>query len=228
MATTQQQQNFLNIIIPYAIQNMKECGLLASITIAQAILESGWGLSTATSMGNNLFGIKADTNWKGQVITARGWEEDKNGRKTYCPMRWRKYDSWLDSIKDHSNFLKSPRYANIWGDKDYKSVATKLKNDGYATAISYSQQLISIIEQYQLYKYDSPKCYTITFTASQEHECKTIQNWVSAKAQYNGEIKNCGTYWSITFRTVKDFECKTIQNWVKVNANYNGKIEAVY
>jgi len=150
MATKQQQQDFLKIIAPFAIAEMENSGILASVIIAQAILESGWGLSTATRLGCNLFGIKADCNWKGQFVTATGWEEDKKGNKTYSPMRWRKYNSWAESIKDHSLFLKAKRYSNIIGDKDYKSVANKLKLDGYATSVNYSQQLISIIEQYQL------------------------------------------------------------------------------
>ena len=228
MATKQQQQDFLKIIAPFAIAEMENSGILASVIIAQAILESCWGLSTATRLGCNLFGIKADCNWKGQFVTATGWEEDKKGNKTYYPMRWRKYNSWAESIKDHSLFLKAKRYSNIIGDKDYKSVANKLKLDGYATSVNYSQQLISIIEQYQLYKYDTPKGYTITFKPSTEGECKTIQNWVHEKANYNGEIKNCGTYWSITFRTLKDFECKSIQMWVTSHAKYNGEIKAVY
>ena len=207
---------------------MKKTKILASLKIAQACTESAYGQSTATIKGNNLYGIKADKYWRGEFVTAMGWEEINGVKQPKELMRWRKYSSWQESITDHSNFLKAKRYSNIIGCTDYKQACINIRNDGYCTASNYTQVLISIIEQYQLYKYDTPKGYTITFKPSTEGECKTIQNWVHEKANYNGEIKNCGTYWSITFRTLKDFECKSIQMWVTSHAKYNGEIKAVY
>ena len=154
MATEQQVINFINKIAPMCMDDMKKSKILASLKIVQACVESAYGQSTATSLGNNLYGIKADKYWKGQFVTAMGWEEKNGIKQPKEPMKWRKYSSWQESITDHSNFLKAKRYANIIGCTDYKQACINIRNDGYCTASGYSQLLISIIEKYQLYKYD--------------------------------------------------------------------------
>ena len=134
-------QNFINKIYPHAVEDMKQSNVLASLTIAQAILESGWGESRLAQEGNNLFGIKKGDGWNGKTISLNG-------------SQWRVYDSWLGGIQDHSKLLQKPRYAKVIQTKDYKVACEEVQLAGYCTESDYSQKLIRLIEQYDLAKYD--------------------------------------------------------------------------
>ncbi|MCH5306970.1 MAG: glucosaminidase domain-containing protein [Prevotella sp.] len=140
-------QDYFDTYVDIAIEQMQKYGIPASITLAQGVLESGAGKSELARKGNNHFGIKCN-----------GW----TGRKTYhdddarqeC---FRAYKNVYHSYVDHSVFLKnSPRYARLFQLKktDYKGWARGLKACGYATSPTYAERLISIIELYQLYRYD--------------------------------------------------------------------------
>ena len=134
-----------------AIKEMKRTGIPASITLAQGILESNSGQSRLAVKGNNHFGIKCHSEWKGRKIIH---DDDK---KNEC---FRKYRSAYDSYKDHSDFIKKgQRYAFLFEYKttDYKSWAKGLKKANYATEKRYAELLIGIIENYELCKYDSKK-----------------------------------------------------------------------
>jgi hypothetical protein len=129
----------------------KTYGILASLSIAQAILESGWGLHAP---GNMLFGIKAN-GWTGktQVLTTK---EYVNGKAITIKDTFRAYTSWTDSIIDHAAFLvANRRYANLVNCTNYKTACVLIQADGYATDPTYSKQLISLIEQYGLHSYDT-------------------------------------------------------------------------
>ena len=130
-----------------AIREMQKSGIPASITLAQACLESSDGLSPLAVNANNHFGIKC-ADWTGPSYIQ---DDDK---KDEC---FRKYDHALDSYDDHSNFLKTrPRYAFLFSldITDYKGWAHGLKKAGYATDPSYANRLIKIIEDNQLYLLD--------------------------------------------------------------------------
>lgn len=132
-----------------AIREMKEYGIPASITLAQACLESGDGKSRLAKEGNNHFGIKCHNDWTGKKIYH---DDDAKGE---C---FRMYTHADESFKDHSIFLKyRQRYASLFelNPKDYKGWAHGLKRAGYATNPQYAPMLIKIIEDYELYKYDS-------------------------------------------------------------------------
>lgn len=130
-----------------AVEQMKLHRIPASITLAQGLLESGAGKSRLAVHGNNHFGIKC-----------HGW----NGRKQYhnddeegeC---FRVYDNARESFEDHSLFLQKKRYERLFSYKitDYESWAHGLKACGYATSPTYAQSLISIIERYELYRFDT-------------------------------------------------------------------------
>lgn len=131
-----------------AVQQMHEHGIPASITLAQGILESGYGNSPLARYANNHFGIKCN-----------GW----NGRKFYkdddhkddC---FRKYYNAERSYEDHAEFLtKNARYAFLFeiAPSDYKAWARGLKRAGYATAPDYPERLIAIIEKHDLTRFDS-------------------------------------------------------------------------
>lgn len=144
---------FIESIKNYAIEDYKTSKVLPSITIAQAILESAWGKSTLALKGNNLFGIKKG-NWQGDVITLPTKEFYNNNWVT-INAEFRKYNNYAESIKDHSDLLQYAWYREVLDCKDYKGQAKALQNCGYATDTNYSNLLIQIIEENQLYLFDN-------------------------------------------------------------------------
>lgn len=131
-----------------AVQQQQRHGIPASITLSQALLESGAGKSPLAKASNNHFGIKCTSDWTGGRFNH---DDDKAGE---C---FRVYNAVLDSYEDHSAFLKRERYAKLYTYKvtDYKSWAFGLKAAGYATDPKYPAKLIQIIEDYRLYRYDN-------------------------------------------------------------------------
>jgi LysM repeat protein len=132
-----------------AIEEMKDHGIPASITLAQGILESGAGNSDLAKFANNHFGIKCTTEWKGE-----GYFKDDD-KVNDC---FRVYKDARESYRDHSVFLKRKRYSFLFDldQKDYKNWALGLKTAGYATNPKYPELLIGVIEKYKLYEYDLP------------------------------------------------------------------------
>ena len=129
------------------ISEMNGSGIPASITLAQGILESGNGNSRLAKEANNHFGIKCSTEWKGETIL----QDDDN--KDDC---FRVYQSPEESFRDHTEFLKRKRYAPLFElDKnDYRGWANGLKTAGYATNPRYAELLISLVERYDLSRFD--------------------------------------------------------------------------
>ncbi|WP_372474472.1 glucosaminidase domain-containing protein [Capnocytophaga sp. ARDL2] len=131
-----------------AMANMRVYGIPASIKLAQAILESGAGRGKLATQANNHFGVKCQNVWDGETIKHTDDAVDE------C---FRKYNSPAESFKDHSLFLTSrAHYKPLFSldPGDYKSWAKGLKRAGYATDPNYPSKLISLIERYELYKYD--------------------------------------------------------------------------
>lgn len=136
-----------------AIEGWNEYGVLPSITVAQAILESGWGSSTLSTQAHNLFGIKGSYNGNYVTMSTR---EVINGQSVYVNAAFRAYANNSESVEDHGNFLYSnSRYSNLLGDTSYTDVAQKLSQDGYATDPYYASSLISLVKTYDLIQLDS-------------------------------------------------------------------------
>ena len=149
--TNKDKLNFINKLSEHTIKGWKEYQILPSLTIAQAILETGWG--TNNKIPNNLFGIKADNSWKGKKELVRT-HEYVNGKKVYVNVYFRVYDNIYDSLRDRYLFLQKPRYKAVVGEKDYKKACHEILKAGYATDPSYANKLIGIIEQNKLYEID--------------------------------------------------------------------------
>jgi len=142
------QMDYIRKWAPTAVKEMYRSGVPASITLAQGLLESRYGLSPLAAEGNNHFGIKCHNNWTGDTMS---YDDDEKGE---C---FRKYPSAEDSFSDHSDFLRyRDRYKFLFDFKtsDYKAWAYGLKKAGYATDPQYPQKLIKNIEDYKLYEYD--------------------------------------------------------------------------
>ena len=144
---------FIEKIGAMAREDMKKTKILASLTIAQAILESNWGRSSLSVAPNyNLFGIKGSYNGQSCIFPT---SECYNGKWVQINANFRKYPSWAESIADHSNlFLTMNRYANLRGCTDYKLACKFVREDGYATDPSYTNKLINLIETYNLNRFD--------------------------------------------------------------------------
>lgn len=152
--------DFIESIEQQAYINYKKYGILPSITIGQAILESGWGKSQLAMEHNNLFGIKADSRWNGDIATMTTNENYSD----VIEASFRKYDSKAESIEDHGLFLyENERYTvnGVFIAKDYRSQALALQSAGYSTAkneageLIYADKLINIIKNYNLMLYDT-------------------------------------------------------------------------
>lgn len=147
-----QNQSYLDYIQRYrnvAIDQMNRYGIPASITIAQGLLESGAGKSELSRKGNNHFGIKCGSDWTGPTT----YHDDDANHECF-----RSYDNPLESYEDHSRFLSAKkRYAFLFrlSRNDYKGWARGLKTAGYATNPRYADNLIRIIETYNLQELDN-------------------------------------------------------------------------
>ena len=134
-----------------AIDQMHRYKIPASITLAQGVLESGAGKSKLAKESNNHFGIKCHNEWKGK----KAYHDDDHNNECF-----RKYKKVEDSYLDHSLFLVNrPRYSILFelDTHDYRGWAKGLQRCGYATDKAYANKLIKIIEDYELYRYDSNK-----------------------------------------------------------------------
>jgi hypothetical protein len=144
---------------PLAVANMHQSRVPASVTLAQAILESGWGRSGLAARDHNYFGMKCFGGPGPVAIGCRSY------RTTECDRRhcirimdsFRVYRTVADSFRDHSRLLStSPRYrkAMRYAKHFPNRFATELQRAGYATSPTYAKNLIAVMKAYKLYKYD--------------------------------------------------------------------------
>jgi LysM repeat protein len=146
-AYQEQVKKYINKYFNLAVDEQKRSGIPAAITLAQGIHESDAGTSELTTRGNNHFGIKCKSDWKGDTIIHTDNSPDE------C---FKKYNSALESFRDHSDHLrKNPRYAALFNlsPTDYAAWAIGLHTSGYATNPLYSAKIIRIIEDYHLQEY---------------------------------------------------------------------------
>ena len=152
-------EGFIKALANAAKQTQKDFGIYASVTLGQAIIESGWGKSPVSKENKNLFGIKYSSGYK----PAPGINVKAAGRQ--CPsseqggaMYYVFYESYGDSVYDHGNFLKvNPRYtkAGVFTAKDAKEQMKAICAAGYAeVGGQYSTSVISAMDKYNLYQYD--------------------------------------------------------------------------
>ncbi|WP_040757050.1 glucosaminidase domain-containing protein [Winogradskyella psychrotolerans] len=138
---------YISLYAEISKNKMRTHKIPASITLAQGILESGVGKGRLAVKANNHFGIKCH-GWTGAKI----YHDDDRSQECF-----RKYDKAEMSYEDHSEFLTGrSRYASLFDLRpdDYKGWAKGLRAAGYATDRKYPEKLISLIERYNLDKYD--------------------------------------------------------------------------
>jgi len=146
--------DFIAAIALAAQVSMRTTHIPASFVIAEGALESGWGASALAREGCNLFGVKADPSWKGDILTMRT-RECLHGKWIIIPARWRKYGSWGACIADHAAFLlDNPRYKPAFEHADGEGFARAVAAAGYATDPQYATKLIEVIRAHNLAAFD--------------------------------------------------------------------------
>ena len=144
-----------------AIDEMVRSGIPASITMAQAIIESNAGVSNLARQTNNHFGIKCKDYWTGNAHFHP--DDDRDNKGNLIPSCFRKYDSVVASFADHSAFLmNTPHYQPlfVYDKTEYEQWAKGLELCGYASDPDYADKLIRTIKLYQLHELDY---YTIEY-----------------------------------------------------------------
>lgn len=218
LGMTAQNSQYIAYISKYkdlAIEQMKLYRIPASITLAQGLFESAAGQSQLALRSNNHFGIKCGTGWTGK----RTYHDDDAVGECF-----RTYNSVRDSYEDHSQFLRTKsRYADLFklSPTDYKGWANGLKKAGYATNPAYAQRLISIIEQYSLYVYDTGKGGKY----SRDEERKLAQFGLSTSERevllVNGLLVVLAREGDTTAKIAKEFDRKE-KNIIRYNDFYPG------
>ncbi len=154
---------------PLFTADQKKSGILASVSMAQFILESGYGKSELAQGANNCFGMKkslsgntwSGSTWDGSsVYTKKTQEQNADGSYVTITADFRRYGCVEDSIADHSAYLLGARngnklrYDGLKGCTDYKKAVQIIKDGGYATSLTYVEKLCGIIERWRLTQYD--------------------------------------------------------------------------
>ena len=162
-------QEFLAKIIPGAQKTYTKYGILPSVTIAQAINESGWGTSSLAKTDNNLFGIKFPGNHASDLQIIQGtWATDDGGYYAH-------YSSWSDSIEDHGYFLKNnSRYSAAIGLKNASAQVKAIADAGYATESDYYSITMEILNENNLTQYDTGT-YTGGDSANSQSDALSIE-----------------------------------------------------
>jgi hypothetical protein len=152
---TDEQKNFIEMIGNAAVSYYKTYGILPSLTISQAILESNWGKSGLSRDCHNYFGMKWKTGCGCDYKEYQTKEQNKEGSYVTIKARFRKYDSVEEGIKGYYEFLQYKRYQNLKGVVDAAVACELIRKDGWATSLKYTQNLLALIERYSLVSWDA-------------------------------------------------------------------------
>jgi flagellum-specific peptidoglycan hydrolase FlgJ len=150
---TSAQQAFINAIAPGALATQRRFGVPAAVTIAQAIDESGWGQSKLAVNDHNLFGIKGTGPGGSDILPT---EEYENGQWVTINSGFRVYHNFAESIEDHGELLAtSGYYTQAMADRSEPDAFANALTGVYATNPEYGADLIQLMQQYNLYRYDA-------------------------------------------------------------------------
>jgi flagellum-specific peptidoglycan hydrolase FlgJ len=153
---TENESNFLKLAAPAAIASQAATGVPASITIAQAILESGWGKSVPPD-SNNYFGIKAAHFVAPDQYVEAVTHEYVGGQLVTETDRFARFDSVADGFKAHALLLsQASRYAPAMAVRDDAAkFAAEIQSCGYSTNPNYASLLLEIVKEFDLGQYDT-------------------------------------------------------------------------
>lgn len=146
-------QEFISTLAPHARQSNRRLGIPASISLAQAILESGWGRSQLAQKAKNLFGIKAGRSWTGPVIELPT-KEFRNGQWVTEVARWRVYESYTEAFIDHGRLFYNGLYDAALPHRSQAKEFLQRIAPVYATDPRYAEKVWNLVTTYKLHAFD--------------------------------------------------------------------------
>jgi flagellum-specific peptidoglycan hydrolase FlgJ len=200
------QEKFIEKIGAMAKADMAKSGICAAVTIAQAILESGWGKSELAKNANNIFGMKKSLSgntwtgsaWDGKSVYSKQTKEVYVSGPATVQADFRAYKTLQDSVNDHSAYLAGARngsalrYKGLVGCTDYKKAAQIIKAGGYATAPDYVEKLCRLVEQYDLTRYNTTyKAQATEAAAKTPYTVKVSTQIPILKTPAGTKVKTC-------------------------------------
>lgn len=190
------QQYFTRVIGSLSRKDYYDTDVLASITLAQGVYESGWARYGLPVGGKNLFGIKAYNTWSGMVYDQNeqilydsydAFLVSKGQSYINTVSAWRAYPSWADSVHSHSAlFLNESKYEAVVGEKDFEKAAYEIVDAGYCSDYGYATTVISLINKYGFTEYDdlTPDSDGVVGII-----CKKEQVWLSSEETFSVELE---------------------------------------
>lgn len=199
------EEDVIKKVGPVFTADMKKSGILASVSLAQFILESGYAKTDLAQNANNCFGMKImlsgnswpGSTWDGKSMYSKMTGEYKNGVYVTVPAHFRKYPCIEDSIADHSAYLlgakngSKKRYEGLAGCKSYKKAIGIIKNGGYATDPNYVSKICSLIERHKLTKYDK---VGQSNTKSSQPEKTAEEKWYRVRLEWENQNSQLGAF----------------------------------
>lgn len=218
-------KQFLNLISGYAKDVAKNNGLYASVMMAQAAIESGWGNSQLASQHNNLFGIKGSYN--GKSTTMKTLEDDGKGNYYQIKDGFKVYDNMKQSLEDYAAVITGDHNPNSWRAKHYKGALVKNTNSykdatawltgRYATDTRYGSKLNHLIEQYGLTSYDS-------VTPGKQSNSETSKPKIGGQSKASHSVKVGESVWGISKKYGMTMDQLRELNNISGNYIYPGQV----
>ena len=162
--------------------------IFSSVAIAQAILETGWGKSSLMMKANAIYGIKATSNWNGKVYNSKT-NEVYDGKVYNIVSCFRAYNSLEESIADYFNLICT-NYRKALVTNSPLECIQAIKNGGYATDPQYVNKIMSIINNWNLTKFDNRVQQTIQMYIKGKNYTLQDNMFVRTGAGTNYSIKS--------------------------------------
>lgn len=216
MASSAQAKQFIQQIAPLIQEEAKRRGyLVCSPIIAQACIESNFGISSLSAKYHNYFGLKCGSAWKGKSVNLKTKEEYTVGTLTTIRDNFRAYDSMEEGVKGYFDFISTKRYSNLKSASAPREYLERIKADGYATSSSYVNTNMNYIGKFDLEKWDwnkpviqaNPYALTASLlkTGSRGDSVKWVQFELN-RCGYNLAVD--GIFGVKTTTAVKDYQKK--------------------
>lgn len=216
MASSAQAKAFINQIAPLIQAEAKKRGyLVCSPVIAQACIESNFGISSLGAKYHNYFGLKCGSAWKGKSVNLKTKEEYTVGKLTTIKDNFRVYDSMEEGVKGYFDFVSTKRYENLKSADTPEEYLKRIKLDGYATSSTYVNTNMNCIKKYDLEKWDWKKVtivsnpYTLTATLLKNGAKGDSVKWLQFELdRYGYNLTIDGIFGAKTTAAVKDYQKK--------------------
>ena len=211
MASSAQAKQFIETIGPIIQEEAKARGYkVASAIVAQACVESNYGISQLSARWFNFFGLKCGSAWKGPSVNL-ATKEEYNSVLVSIRDNFRAYPDMIAGVKGYFDFISTSRYANLKGAATAQEYLELIKRDGYATSSSYVNTCMNVVNRYGLdTKYDVfyapsfPLPTTTLKRGSRGEDVKWLQQKLTEKGYLVGTID--GIFGTKTEQALKDFQ----------------------